>query len=146
MKLLSVSLILTYILGQYLSCSTPARNAFLKGRELQQAGKYEEALGYFEKGLAYDPDSPLLNFRKGECLAKLERWEEAKTTFELFLKLTDAEAELWKEERWEAEFYVKKARKELGEEEQKEDKDERSTENPSSADEDYVGGINIITR
>ncbi len=138
MKVITIMMVVTYILGQYLSCATPARNAYVKGLELKQARKYADALEFFEKGLKYEPDSPLLNFYKGECLAQLSRWQEAKDILTRFLELTENDKENWREERWIAEFYIKKARQMLGEEVKSEDT-KRFDE-----DEDYMGGINIV--
>ncbi len=131
-----------YILGQFLSCSTPARTAYIRGLELQTEGDYEKAIEYYLKGLETDPDSPLLNFRLGECLAKLERWEEAMKALKKFLALTEKDAGSWKKERWEANFYIGKAEQALGIKRSKQsDRDDRFTD-----DEDFLGGIRTIVR
>jgi len=139
-------LLVLLILGEFLSCSTPARNEYVKGLDLQDAGRYAEALEHYEKGLKYEPDSPLLNFRKGECLAKLERWKEAKEAFEKFMRITEKEASSWQEERWEAEFYIKKATQELGEDKKDEKEKPDEEKDRFAEDEDSLGGINIVTR
>ena len=146
MSAISLSLLFIFILGQFLSCSTPARNAYIKGLGLQDAGRYVEALEYYEKGLKYEPDSPLLNFRKGECLAKLQRWKEAKETFEKFMQITEKDASSWQEERWEAEFYIKKATQELGEDKKDEENKPDEKEDRFAEDEGSLGGISIVTR
>lgn len=145
MRIFSALVLILYIFGQFLSCSSPARNAYIKGLEHEQAGRYAEALKYFEKGLGYEENSPVLTFHKGRCLAKLERWAETKDTFEKFLELTKDNQDSWQEERWEAEFYVKKAKQMLGEIEGKEEEASK-TEERFDHDEDYIGGINIVRR
>lgn len=128
-----------YVLGQFLSCSSPAQNQLNRANTLFAAHRYEEALAALEKGLGYAPDSPVLTFRKGQVLVKLERWEEVKATFIRFLELTADDADSWSSERWEADFCVKRAKQALGEEVPLEHP-EKFEENP-----DEMGGIHVIT-
>ncbi len=48
-----------------------------KGEALLDAGKYEEALSYFEKVAQKNPDIPEVWVNIGSCQAHLGRWEEA---------------------------------------------------------------------
>jgi len=137
----SVSLLLVfgYVLGQFLSCSSPAQNQLNRANTLFAAHRYEEALAALDKGLNYEPDSPVLTFRRGQVLVKLERWEEVKAAFSRFLELTADDADSWSSERWEADFYVKLAKQALGEEVPLEHR-EKFKENP-----DTMGGIHVVT-
>lgn len=51
--------------------------AFERGLNLFQNGKYEKALPFFEKDLAQQPKSGYSNFAAGACLIKMERYSEA---------------------------------------------------------------------
>ena len=48
-----------------------------KGEALQEAGKYEEALSYFERAVKQNSDIPELWVNIGSCQAHLGHWEEA---------------------------------------------------------------------
>ena len=137
-KTVALILVVGYLLGQFLSCSTPTQNQLNKANSLFGMKRYEEALAALEKGLEYSPDSPVLTFRKGQTLVKLERWEEVKATFTRFIELTADFAEDWERERWEADFYVKRAKQALGEKVPLEHP-ERFEENP-----DEMGGIHVV--
>jgi len=137
-KVLALAFAVACVLGQFLSCSSPAQNQLNRANTLYAAHRYEEALAAVEKGLGYTPDSPVLTFRKGQVLVKLERWEEVKATFTRFLELTADDAGLWTDERWQADFYVKRAMQELGE--------EVPLEHPEKFEEepDTMGGIHVV--
>ena len=144
---LAAAVVLTgYILGQFLSCAAPSYNHYVKGKNLLLAGDCAGALAEFERGLADDPASPVLTYEQARCLYRLERWAEAKAAFERFLALTDVQKQTYADERWDAEFCIKKCRQALGEEAAGKDAGQQTEDGAAKGNEDTLGGITMVTK
>lgn len=136
-----------YIMGQFLSCSSQERNHYILGKNLQAAKSYEAALAEFEKGLEKDPDSILLTYEKARTLYLMEKWADAMPVYERFLELTDKLKETYGNERWDAEFNIKRCKQHLGLPTEDEPENGENSETPSeTGNEDTIGGIHIETR
>jgi tetratricopeptide (TPR) repeat protein len=143
-----------YFLGQFLSCSSSARNHYILGKDLQLDKKYAEALAEFDKGLKTDPNSPTLNYEKARTFYMMEKWQEAMDAFQHFLDLTDKLKETYGNERWEAEFSIKRCKQQLGlpiDENAGAGGEEagdsgKSDSQADSGNEDMIGGIHIVRR
>ena len=139
-------------MGQFLSCSSPSRNHYILGKDLQATKNYQGALAEFEKGLEKDPNGILLIYEKARTLYMMEKWADAMPVYERFLVLTDTLKETYGTERWDAEFNIKRCKQHLGlptEEAAAGGKDGDSSNTDSSSEtgnEDTMGGIHIITR
>ena len=57
------------------------------GQSLMDAGKYDEALGYFEQALLLNQDDPDLWNNKGIALRSLGRYEESMECFNKSLEI-----------------------------------------------------------
>jgi len=132
-----------YILGQFLSCAATSYGHYWKGKDLMHAKDYEAALAEFEKGLESEPDGILLTFEKGRALYALERWADARDTFIRFLELTDEKKSTYDDERWNAEFCIKKCSQMLGEDTGADDEDGSRFDDGNG---DTLGGINMVTK
>jgi tetratricopeptide (TPR) repeat protein len=142
-------LLTSYLLGQFLSCSSSARNHYILGKDLQTDKKYAEALAEFEKGLQTEPDSPRLNYEKARTLYMMEKWQDAITAFEAFMKLTDSLKETYGKERWDADFSIKRCKQQLGlpidDAAAQEGGDSGKTDSQAdSGNEDTMGGIHMV--
>lgn len=131
-----------YILGQFLSCAATSYDHYWNGKDLMHAKDYEGALAEFEKGLESDPDGILLTFEKGRALYALERWADARDAFTRLLELTDEKKSTYDDERWNAEFCIRKCAQMLGEDT---GVDEDSSEF-DDGNEDTLGGITMVTK
>jgi TolA-binding protein len=143
-------LLTSYVLGQFLSCSTPARNHYILGKDFQMDKKYAEALAEFDAGLKTEPNSPRLSYEKARTLYMMEKWQDAMTAFEAFMKLTDSLKETYGKERWDADFSIKRCKQQLGlpiDDAAQEGGDSGKTDSQAdSGNEDSMGGINIVRR
>ncbi len=146
MKLGIAILLTAYFMGQFLSCSSPSRNHFVLGKNLQAAKSYEAALAEFEKGLQRDPDSILLTYEKARTLYMMQKWADALPVYERFLELTDKLKETYGNERWDAEFNIKRCKQHLGMPAEEPPDGENGDSPSETGNEDTMGGINIIAR
>jgi lysophospholipase L1-like esterase len=55
---------------------------FQKGEELRAAGEFTEALEVFERARAIDAGHALLEFRRAECFEGLDRWDDARVSYQ----------------------------------------------------------------
>jgi tetratricopeptide (TPR) repeat protein len=143
MKFALALVMVAYFAGQFLSCASTSYDRYWRGKDLMHAKDYAAALAEFEKGLEADPDSPLLTFEKGRALYALERWAEAKAVFTRFLELTDEKKSTYADERWDAEFCLKKCAQNLGEDAGEADEDDSRFDEGNG---DTLGGITMKTR
>jgi tetratricopeptide (TPR) repeat protein len=132
-------------LGVLAACSATSRDYYVKGKDLMITKDYTGALAAFNQGLESDPESPLLTYEKARALYNLERWQEAMDVLKRFQELTDAQKSSYANERWNADFWIKKCEEHLGitREPAREDKDKGDE---SSSDEDFIGGMHMKTR
>ena len=65
-----------------------------KGMALTQAGKYDEAIAAFTKGLELEPGNPVFHYNRGEAYRRAGRLVEAKADLEAVLELSGEEADL----------------------------------------------------
>lgn len=112
-KLLTGIGLITFV-AFFMACQPDARTLYHQGSMLLQAGDYASALDKFEAGLVQQPGSKVLLFGKARALYGLKRFQEALPVFEEFLKATDGEKSLYKDERTDAAFYRDKCKTELG--------------------------------
>lgn len=143
MKVALAVVLVSYILGQFLSCASTSYDNYWRGKDLMYQKDYDAALAEFEKGLESEPDGILLTFEKGRALYALERWTDARDTFTYFLDLTDEKKSTYDDERWNAEFCIKKCAQMLGEDVDAEDEDDSRFDD---GNEDTIGGINMVTK
>ncbi len=143
MKFALAVMMVAYFAGQVLSCSSRSYEHYWRGKDLMHTKDYKAALAEFEKGLEADPDSVLLTYEKGRALYAMERWADARDAFTRFLELTDEKKSTYDDERWDAEFCIKKCAQMLGE-----DIGGESDEDDSRFDgnDDTLGGITMKTR
>ena len=67
---------------------TDAQEILKKGVSFLEDGKYEEALGCFEKILVSHPNNPDIWNKKGVALRSLGRYDEAIESFNKALEIT----------------------------------------------------------
>jgi len=71
------------------SYNTPERKKILEfiqsGAEIAQIGNYTNAIVYYDKALAIDPDDSNVLVNKGDALTNLDRYEEAKQCYDKVL-------------------------------------------------------------
>jgi tetratricopeptide (TPR) repeat protein len=101
------------MLAALTSCNTK-RVAYHKGMAHLQAQEYGPALDKFNSILAEDPEQKGATFGKARALYELGRYDEALPVFEQFLTMTEREKSVWKDQRFDAEFYRDKCKQELG--------------------------------
>lgn len=133
-------------MGQFLSCSSQSRNHYILGKNLQATKSYEAALVEFDKGLQKEPDSVLLTYEKARTLYIMEKWADALPVYERFLELTDKLKETYGNERWDAEFNIKRIKQHLGQPTEEVPAGENSDSPSETGNEDTMGGIHIETR
>lgn len=143
MKVALAIALVGYILGQVLSCASTSYDNYWRGKDLMYQKDYEAALAEFEKGLESEPDGILLTFEKARALYALERWADARDTFTRFLDLTDEKKSTYDDERWNAEFCIKKCAQMLGEDVGAGDEDDSRFDD---GNEDTLGGITMVAK
>jgi len=141
-RLTAATIALLLAVGLLAACSATSRDYYVKGKDLMIVKDYAGALAAFEKGLEFDPDSPLLTYEKARALYSLERWQEAMDVLKRFLELTDAERSSYADERWNADFWIEKCEEHLGI--KREPAGRKS--GGGAGDEDTLGGITMKYR
>jgi tetratricopeptide (TPR) repeat protein len=109
--LLALSLSVLALAGCYKS----VREHYSAAQFAQSANDWGTALEEYNEVLKRVPDDSMALFGKARCLYELRRFEEAIPIFEQVLKNTDDEKAVFKQVRYDAEFYRDKCRVELGE-------------------------------
>lgn len=107
-----VALVLFAVTG----CPTSVNARYHKGQDLLAGKQYQPALDEFNKILEKEPDGVMALFGKARCLYGLGKYSEALPAFEDFLKKTYEECDIYRDERYDAEFYRDKCKLALGEE------------------------------
>jgi tetratricopeptide (TPR) repeat protein len=97
-------------------CPTSVNARYHRGQDLLAGKQYQPALDEFNKILEKEPDGVMALFGKARCLYGLGKFSEALPAFEDFLKKTYEQRDIYRHERYDAEFYRDKCKQALGEE------------------------------
>lgn len=90
-------------------------NALFHQAQVQQTTQqFDQALATYDKVLAKDPQSLMALFGKARCTYELGRYDEALALYEDFLTRSEEQKAIYRDERYDAEFYRDKCKQQLG--------------------------------
>ncbi len=115
-KAVVLVLLACILVSALFSCEKSARMHYTAAQNAQGAGDWGTALTEYEAILAKLPDDAMATLGKGRALYELGRFEEALPFFEKFLEQTKSDPAIFKDERYDAEFYRDKCKQGLGQE------------------------------
>ncbi|MCD6119943.1 hypothetical protein J7K50_08945 [bacterium] len=103
-------LVLMVFFGQFLSCYSPAMSHYRKGQMAEQNANNVKAEEEYLAALEESPGDPVVVFALAKLYVNMEEHEKAVERFDEFLTLTADDDFKWKDERWEADFYLEKSK------------------------------------
>ena len=98
------------VFGQFFSCYSPQMADYQSGLRAEQGGDYVKAERHYSAAHEESPEDAVIVIALARIYVKLEDEPKALEWYEKFLELTKDNDYSWKNERWEAEFYIEKAK------------------------------------
>lgn len=99
----------------FAGCNPDPTIQMRKGQALLDGRQYGPAINEFDKVLAAQPDNKGALLGKARSLYMLKKYQEALALFEKFIADTESERALYRNDRFDAEFYRDKCKQALGE-------------------------------
>lgn len=96
--------------GQFFSCYSPQMAEYQAGLRAEQGGDYFKAERHYVAAHEESPEDAVIVIALARIYVKLENEPKAIEWYENFLELTKDNDYSWKNERWEAQFYLDKAK------------------------------------
>lgn len=103
-------LFMAVFFGQFFSCYSPQMAEYQAGLRAEQGGNYVKAERHYAAAHEESPEDAVIVIALARIYVKLEDEPKAIEWYEKFLELTKDNDYSWKNERWEAEFYLDKAK------------------------------------
>lgn len=118
----SSAFVLIVLFGQFLSCYSPAMSHYKKAQNAEQKLEHETAEKEYLLAIEESPDDPAVVFALANLYVRMEKQDLAIERFTRFLELTADKETTWSKERWDANFYIEKAKQQSEDEKSKKKK------------------------